>query len=237
MAELRDSRFGAGYSSCNLSAVSEYCIGRDMRFNEWFVQQQTLVPGREKKSFAGLMNWWLKEGHVSDKDRFLEKSEKGFTLYHLTGPTAVVQEAAARAESARAAAEADAARREEVDGTERADSPLHDADSAARAHSPLHNDEDLEDAPPLIVLSDNEKFRDAEGRILDVEMRGARSADGLFFYARDVAVKMLQQLPTRLTDKFGGCRQAGKGEDHQYFKRNRHRALFLRRSCTKWLWC
>ncbi|KAJ3147746.1 hypothetical protein HDU89_005105 [Geranomyces variabilis] len=99
--------------SCNLSAVSEYCIGRDMRFKEWFVQQQALVPGREKKSFAGLMNWWLKEGHVSDKDWFLEKSEKGFTLYRLTGPTAVVQEAAARAESARAAAEADAARREE----------------------------------------------------------------------------------------------------------------------------
>ncbi|KAJ3141664.1 hypothetical protein HDU90_006007 [Geranomyces variabilis] len=55
--------------SCNLSAVSEYCIGRDMRVKEWFVQQQApLVPGREKKSFAGLMNWWLKEGHVSDKD-------------------------------------------------------------------------------------------------------------------------------------------------------------------------
>ncbi|KAJ3146971.1 hypothetical protein HDU86_008333 [Geranomyces michiganensis] len=94
--------------SCNLSAVSEYCIGRDMRFKEWFVQQQALVPGREKKSFPGLMNWWLKEGQVSDKDWFVEKSEKGFTLYHLTGPTAVVQEAAARAESARAAAEADA---------------------------------------------------------------------------------------------------------------------------------
>ncbi|KAJ3147745.1 hypothetical protein HDU89_005104 [Geranomyces variabilis] len=130
----------------------------------------------------------------------------------------------------------------ELHGTERADSPLHDADSAARADSPLHNDkdledaradsplpndEDLEDAPPLVVLSDNEKFRDAEGRILDVEMRGARSADGLFFYARDVAVKMLQQYPQRLSDKFGGCWQAGKGEDHQYFKRNGHRALFL----------
>ncbi|KAJ3166002.1 hypothetical protein HDU87_002485 [Geranomyces variabilis] len=111
----------------------------------------------------------------------------------------------------------------ELHGTERADSPLHDADSAARADSPLHDDEDLEDAPPLVVLSDDKKFRDAEGRILDVEMRGARSADGLFFYARDVAVKMLQQLPKRLTNKLGG----GKGDDHQYFKRNGHRALFL----------
>ncbi|KAJ3185083.1 Uncharacterized protein HDU87_002649 [Geranomyces variabilis] len=105
-------------AACNLSAASEFCIDRDQRFKAWFVQQSALVPGREKKAFATLLNWWMQTEVLSKEDWYVEKSASGYTLHRLTGPAAVATpDAAALAASIRKAA--DAARREEEEKEEK----------------------------------------------------------------------------------------------------------------------
>lgn len=50
---------------------------------------------------------------------------------------------------------------------------------------------DLEITPPLLILEDNMKFRDENGNIIEIETRGVRTMDGIYFYSKDVE-KMLQ---------------------------------------------
>jgi hypothetical protein len=42
-------------------------------------------------------------------------------------------------------------------------------------------------APPIIVLNDNEKFMDNDGNIIEIETRGERSVDKIFFKVKDIA--------------------------------------------------
>ena len=51
-----------------------------------------------------------------------------------------------------------------------------------------HNDEELEisSAPPLLELTEYEKLRDENNEVLDIEVRGERHVDKVFFKARDV---------------------------------------------------
>jgi hypothetical protein len=49
------------------------------------------------------------------------------------------------------------------------------------------NEKEYEEAPELIVLDDNEKFRDNEGNIYEIETRGTRDHDGIYFLAEDIA--------------------------------------------------
>ncbi|KAJ3173992.1 hypothetical protein HDU87_007206 [Geranomyces variabilis] len=106
------------------------------------------------------------------------------------------------------------------------DSPTVNADDGTEADS----DADLDDAPPLVILDDAQKFRDAAGNIVEIEMRGERTVDGVFFYARDVATKMLQQVPDRLAKNRSDTNRNGNDEEEdQYkcFRRNERRAVFL----------
>ena len=48
--------------------------------------------------------------------------------------------------------------------------------------------DDLEIAPPILVLNDNEKFRDNEGNIYEIETRGKeRTIDSVYFLCKDVS--------------------------------------------------
>ena len=49
---------------------------------------------------------------------------------------------------------------------------------------------DLEVVPPLLELKDKEKFRDEKGNIIEIETRGTKRLDGIYFYGKDVE-KML----------------------------------------------
>jgi predicted GIY-YIG superfamily endonuclease len=49
---------------------------------------------------------------------------------------------------------------------------------------------DLEMAPPILELKDEEKFKDDKGNIVDIETRGIKTFDGIYFYGKDVE-KML----------------------------------------------
>lgn len=51
----------------------------------------------------------------------------------------------------------------------------------------LPNVENIEDAPEIIILDDNEKFKDNDGNILEIETRGERIHDKCYFRLRDVA--------------------------------------------------
>ena len=50
---------------------------------------------------------------------------------------------------------------------------------------------DLEAVPPLLELKDEEKFRDDKGNIIEIETRGIKTLDGIYFYGKDVE-KMLE---------------------------------------------
>jgi len=49
---------------------------------------------------------------------------------------------------------------------------------------------DLEMAPPLLELNNEEKFKDENGNIIEIETRGIKTLDGIYFYGKDVE-KML----------------------------------------------
>jgi len=46
---------------------------------------------------------------------------------------------------------------------------------------------DIRDAPPILDLTESEKFKDHQGKILEIEVRGKREEDECFFRVRDVA--------------------------------------------------
>jgi hypothetical protein len=45
-----------------------------------------------------------------------------------------------------------------------------------------------EDAPPILHLSDAEKFHDVDGRVIDIETRGERHEDNIYFKVKDVSI-------------------------------------------------
>lgn len=49
---------------------------------------------------------------------------------------------------------------------------------------------DLEMAPPILELKDEEKFKDDKGNVVEIETRGIKTFDGIYFYGKDVE-KML----------------------------------------------
>ena len=51
----------------------------------------------------------------------------------------------------------------------------------------LEDNTDVKEAPEIINLKDNEKFKDNDGTILEIETRGCREYDNCFFKVSDVA--------------------------------------------------
>ena len=45
---------------------------------------------------------------------------------------------------------------------------------------------DLEMAPSILELKDEEKFKDDKGNIVEIETRGSKTLDGIYFYGKDV---------------------------------------------------
>ena len=48
------------------------------------------------------------------------------------------------------------------------------------------NENNVEDAPDVIHLNDDEMFKDEEGVVMDIETRGEKTQDGIFFKASDI---------------------------------------------------
>lgn len=84
-----------------------------------------------------------------------------------------------------------------------------------------------EDAPPLLKLSEEECFKDKNGHILKVEVRGERNEDKVFFKAKDIArIFEMESLNKTLTDKRWNYIN---GED--YYIYSIHRKVDILGSC------
>ena len=77
-----------------------------------------------------------------------------------------------------------------------------------------------EDAPPMLELDDSEKFKDEHGKSLDIEVRGERHPQKIFFKVQDVMVAF--NLP-RLTDILGNTENKyEQGIHYKRFIRQQH---------------
>jgi hypothetical protein len=78
------------------------------------------------------------------------------------------------------------------------------------------------DAPPIIHLSDAEKFHDADGNVIEIETRGERDRKNIYFRVKDVSIGF--EMP-RLNDTLTNKESIGyeRGVHYTTFKRaSRH---------------
>jgi len=74
----------------------------------------------------------------------------------------------------------------------------------------------VELAPDIIYLEDNEKFKDENNQVIDIETRGERKVDGIYFKVKEVMVGFnMDNLLTTIIDK----RKDGyiENEHYKYF--------------------
>jgi len=65
-------------------------------------------------------------------------------------------------------------------------------------------DTETVDAPGLLILEDNEKFKDTDGNILDIETRGTKSRKNIYFKVSDVSkIFDMENLSATLLDTRG----------------------------------
>ena len=66
-------------------------------------------------------------------------------------------------------------------------------------------DQEIENAPPLLHLDDSEKFHDVDGNVIEIETRGERHEDKIYFNVKDVSVGFeMLRLNDTLTNKERG---------------------------------
>jgi hypothetical protein len=72
-------------------------------------------------------------------------------------------------------------------------------------------------APPLFALTDDEKFKDVDGNVLEVEVRGERHPDKIFFYGKDIEhMLQMDKLSNTLT------------KDYTTYEEGEHYVKFIR---------
>jgi prophage antirepressor-like protein len=76
----------------------------------------------------------------------------------------------------------------------------------------------IENAPPILELSDEEKFHDVDGNIIEIETRGERHEDKIYFKCKHISVGFgMEHLSKNITDKTKGY---NRGSDYTFFIRN-----------------
>ena len=64
------------------------------------------------------------------------------------------------------------------------------------------DDNNVQLAPDIIHLEDNEKFRDENNNIVDIETRGSRQVDGIYFKVKDVTISFkIENFDKNILDK------------------------------------
>lgn len=78
------------------------------------------------------------------------------------------------------------------------------------------DDNGVEAAPKRIELKDNEKFKDADGKAIEIETRGVRTVDGIYFLVKDVSAGFnMPKLQDIILDQ--RCHGFVAGEHYKYF--------------------
>lgn len=79
--------------------------------------------------------------------------------------------------------------------------PLSLTDAVETHHNREAISQDVQMAPPILELEDHEKFRDVEGNVLDIEVRGERHYKKCFFLVQDISSKcLIPHLRKTITD-------------------------------------
>jgi hypothetical protein len=92
------------------------------------------------------------------------------------------------------------------------------------------DDDGTEKAPDIIDLADDEKFHDNEGNIVEIETRGERAHDGIYFRVRDVMMAFeMKSLSKNIQDEKSAY---VADDDYKYFMRERI-CKVVRKSETK----
>ena len=63
-----------------------------------------------------------------------------------------------------------------------------DVDDEEEGEKEGQQDQEIENAPPLLHLDDGEKFHDASGNVIEIETRGERDRKKIYFKVKDVSV-------------------------------------------------
>ena len=81
------------------------------------------------------------------------------------------------------------------------------------------NKYECDEAPPMLYLNDDEMFKDTNGNPIDIETRGERSSNEIYFLAKDIANAF--GIP-RLIDTINQCEGYVKGIDFSPFLCMKH---------------
>lgn len=82
----------------------------------------------------------------------------------------------------------------------------------------LTNNEEILEAPKLLLLDDSEKFKDADGNIIEIETRGTKDRKNIYFKVSDVSKGFdMKYLDDSLYNLNGG------------YERNKHYKIFFNR--------
>ena len=76
----------------------------------------------------------------------------------------------------------------------------------------------VKNAPPILHLSDDEKFHDVDGRVIDIETRGERHEDMIYFKVKDVSIGFEMPGLNHVLINMGG----GYKRDIDYITFNRY---------------
>lgn len=77
----------------------------------------------------------------------------------------------------------------------------------------LTNNEEILEAPKILLLDDSEKFKDADGNVIEIETRGERKEDNIYFKVSDVSKGFdIERLHATISDTSKG----GYNKDTDY---------------------
>ena len=83
------------------------------------------------------------------------------------------------------------------------------------SNNKIADDKGIEKAPNLIHLTDDEKFKDNEGNIIEIETRGEREHDKIYFKVKDVAIGF--EMCNLYTTLLNESTQYKVNQDYYYF--------------------
>jgi hypothetical protein len=102
-----------------------------------------------------------------------------------------------------------------------------------------NEDVEVENAPPLLELTDEEKFKDINGNIIDIETRGEKHRNKIYFKVKDVSVAFgMDGLNTILLHKDRGYVY---NDDYKRFNReirlinDQHKTTNKKKKCRLYL--
>lgn len=79
----------------------------------------------------------------------------------------------------------------------------------------IKTDDGIQKAPNVIILDDSEKFKDDSGNIIEIETRGTRNCNDIYFKVKDVSIGF--EMPSLYKVLIDSRNQYEHIKDYEYF--------------------